>query len=106
MSTGYTSQRGCSAMPSASVSCPFSTRSTKAGTEALRGATRSRYRKSSKHFEDQFSYSQVNDVEQGDFSFTKPPHDATNWGKIVEPVVVSGIIVGLIYLFFSNQTDE
>lgn len=61
---------------------------------------------SSKHYEDQFSYSHVDDVELGDFSFTKPPHDTTNWGRIVEPVVVSGIIVGLIYLFFSNQTDE
>ena len=60
---------------------------------------------SSKHFEDQFSYSRVDEVEQGEFAFTKPPHDTTNWGKIVEPVVVTGIIVGLIYLFFSNQTE-
>jgi len=60
---------------------------------------------SSKHYEDSFSYSRVDEVEQGDFAFTKPPHDTTNWGKIVEPVVVTGIIVGLIYLFFSNQTE-
>ena len=56
--------------------------------------------------EDQFSFSHISQVEAGLFEFNKPPHDTTAWGKIVEPVVVSGIIVGLIYLFFSNQTDE
>jgi hypothetical protein len=55
--------------------------------------------------EDQFSYSELPAVEAGVFAFTKPPRKTTNWGKIAEPVVVSGIIVGLVYLFFSNQTD-
>jgi hypothetical protein len=32
---------------------------------------------------------------------TLPPQ---RWNKIVEPVVVTGIVVGLIFLFFSNQS--
>ena len=56
-----------------------------------------------KDYEDQFSYGQIADVEAGTLAFTKPDKTSTKWGKIVEPVVVSGIIVGLIYLFFSNQ---
>ncbi len=32
---------------------------------------------------------------------TLPPQ---RWNKVVEPVVVTGIIVGLIFLFFSNQS--
>ncbi len=57
-------------------------------------------------YEDSFPFGRISEVEDGAFAFTKPPRDGTNWGKIVEPVVVSGIIVGLIYLFFSNQTDN
>jgi hypothetical protein len=56
--------------------------------------------------EDQFSYGQLPDVEAGVFEFSKPPRKSTPWGKVAEPVMVSGIIVGLIYLFFSNQTDQ
>jgi hypothetical protein len=59
----------------------------------------------SKSYGDQFSYDDIEDVEASLYDFTKPPRESRNWGKIVEPVVVSGIIVGLIYLFFSNQGD-
>lgn len=59
----------------------------------------------SRSFGDQFSYDDIEDVEASLYEFTKPPRESRNWGKIVEPVVVSGIIVGLIYLFFSNQGD-
>jgi len=59
----------------------------------------------SKSYGDQFSYDDIEDVEASLYDFTKPPRNSRNWGKIVEPVVVSGIIVGLIYLFFSNQGD-
>ena len=45
-------------------------------------------------------------VEAGLYSFTKPERETKKWGRIVEPVVVSGIIVGLIYLFFSNQSGD
>ncbi len=55
---------------------------------------------------DQFSFGDVDRVEAGTFQFTKPAHPTTGWGKLVEPVFVSGIIVGMIYLFFSNQSDS
>jgi hypothetical protein len=60
----------------------------------------------SKTSDDQFPASMFPDVESGTLAFTKPPHSSTSWGKIVEPVVVSGIVVGLIYLFFSNQNNN
>jgi hypothetical protein len=60
----------------------------------------------SRSYEDRFPYGKISQVEEGVFEFNKPPRPANNWGNIVEPVVVSGIVVGLIYLFFSNQTDE
>ena len=55
---------------------------------------------------DNFPYKQVGRVEEGNFQFTRPPVPSSGWGKYVEPVFVSGIIVGLIYLFFSNQSDN
>lgn len=55
---------------------------------------------------DQFSFGDVGRVESGAFQFTKPARPSTGWGKLVEPVFVSGIIVGMIYLFFSNQSDS
>jgi len=59
----------------------------------------------SRSYDDQFSHDDIDEVEAGLYEFTKPPRESRNWGRIVEPVVVSGIIVGLIYLFFSNQGD-
>lgn len=56
--------------------------------------------------DDVFKYGDIDEVEAGLYSFTKPSRDTKKWGRIVEPVVVTGIIVGLIYLFFSNQTDS
>lgn len=55
---------------------------------------------------DQFSLGDVGKVEAGTYQFTKPARPSTGWGKLVEPVFVSGIIVGMIYLFFSNQSDS
>jgi hypothetical protein len=55
---------------------------------------------------DQFSYNARPEVEEGLFDFTKPNVTPPNWGKIIEPVVVSGIIVGLVYLFYSNQSSD
>lgn len=56
--------------------------------------------------DDQFSYGDRTQAEKSLFTFTKPEVEPAGWGRIVEPVVVSGIIVGLVYLFFSNQTDN
>jgi hypothetical protein len=55
--------------------------------------------------DDQFPYGRLAEVEVGSFEFTKPARSSSSWGKVIEPVVVSGIIVGLIYLFFSNQSE-
>ncbi|MEE9269356.1 MAG: hypothetical protein V3V49_03760 [Candidatus Krumholzibacteria bacterium] len=60
----------------------------------------------SRAHDDQFAAGLLPQVEAGLLEFTKPPHSSTRWGRVVEPVVVSGIIVGLIYLFFSNQNDN
>jgi len=57
-------------------------------------------------FEDKFSYGELSEVEVGSFAFTKPDRSSSSLGKVVEPVVVSGIIIGLIYLFFSNQSNN
>ncbi len=57
-------------------------------------------------FADEFSNSFRQPVEESTYAFTRPEAPSGTWGKLVEPVFVSGIIVGLIYLFFSNQTDE
>ena len=55
---------------------------------------------------DQFSFGNVRRIESGTFQFTKPARPSAGWGKLVEPVFVSGIIVGMIYLFFQNQSDN
>jgi hypothetical protein len=56
--------------------------------------------------DDGFPYGEIDDVEAGLYSFTKPSRETKKWGRIAEPVVVTGIIVGLIYLFFSNQSGD
>lgn len=55
---------------------------------------------------DQFSFGELGRIEAGTYQIARPAIPATGWGKLVEPVFVSGIIVGMIYLFFSNQSDE
>jgi hypothetical protein len=60
----------------------------------------------SREASDQFPYGELGRVEEGTFQFTRPGVPSSGWGKYVEPVVVTGIIVGLVYLFFSNQSDS
>jgi hypothetical protein len=55
---------------------------------------------------DEFDYDDVARVEQGVYQFARPVLPGGGWGKYAEPVFVTGIIVGLIYLFFSNQSDN
>jgi len=45
-------------------------------------------------------------VEEGTYAFAQPAVPASGWGRYAEPVFVTGIIVGLIYLFFSNQSGN
>jgi hypothetical protein len=55
---------------------------------------------------DQFKHGDLGDVEEGTPQFVRPEMPSSGWGRVVEPVFVSGIVVGLIYLFFSNQSEE
>jgi len=55
---------------------------------------------------DQFAHDALGRIEEGAYQFTRPGVPSSGWGKYVEPVVVTGIIVGLVYLFFSNQSDS
>ncbi len=45
-------------------------------------------------------------VQAGAFAFARPPMPSSGWGHYAEPVIVSGIVVGLVYLFFSNQDSN
>lgn len=42
--------------------------------------------------------------EQGGAEYLQATLPPRRWNKVVEPVVVTGIVVGLIVLFFSNQS--
>src|SRR5262249_6421221 len=39
-------------------------------------------------------------------AYDQPVLPSGRWNKLVEPVVVTGIVVGLIVLFFSNQQTK
>ena len=60
----------------------------------------------SESHDDHFPHGDLTYVQKGNYLFTKPAVPSSGVGKYVEPVLVSGIIVGLIYLFFSNQSDS
>lgn len=55
--------------------------------------------------QDTIRYDQLRAVEE-QYAFTKPNRDEMRWSRLVEPIIVTGIISGLVYLFFSNQSDE
>jgi len=55
---------------------------------------------------DEFDMDDSAHVEQGVYQFARPVLPGGGLGKYAEPVFVTGIIVGLIYLFFSNQSDN
>lgn len=55
---------------------------------------------------DEFDMDDAASVEQGVYPFARPVLPGGGWGRYAEPVFVTGIIVGLIYLFFSNQSDN
>jgi len=60
----------------------------------------------SRESSDEFDFDDAARVEQGVYQFARPVLPGGGWGKYAEPVFVTGIIVGLIYLFFSNQSDN
>ena len=61
---------------------------------------------SSAEYSDQFSHGDLDRVQEGAYEFVTPEMPGSGWGKVVEPVFVSAIIVGMIYLFFTNQSDS
>jgi hypothetical protein len=56
--------------------------------------------------EDEFDHGDAARVEQGTYQFARPVMPSSGWGRYAEPVFVTAIIVGLVYLFFSNQSDN
>jgi hypothetical protein len=63
-------------------------------------------RESHKQFGDRILYSQLGSVEEKQYEFTRPARNEFKLMKLLEPVVVGGIVVGLVYLFFSNQSND
>ena len=59
-----------------------------------------------KKYEDRIAYSLLSRVEDPERDFTVPARDEIKWSRFVEPVIVTGIVVGLVYLFFSNQDSN
>jgi len=61
---------------------------------------------SQKSYDDEIDYALLDRVENRDYKFTMPERNELKWSKLAEPVVVTGIVAGLVYLFFSNQSNE
>jgi len=59
-----------------------------------------------RNHEDEFEHGDAARIEQGTYQFARPAMPSSGWGRYAEPVFVTAIIVGLIYLFFSNQSDN
>ncbi len=50
--------------------------------------------------------SRVADLSTPGQEFTNPQIEAGGWDKVIEPVVVAGIVGGLIYLFYTSKSSE
>ena len=61
---------------------------------------------SEKKYKDEIAHSLLDMVEDKQYAFTMPERKEVKWSKLAEPVVVTGIVAGLVYLFFSNQNNE
>jgi len=59
-----------------------------------------------KEYGDKIPYGKLKDVEDAQYDFTRPSRSEFKMSRIFEPIVVGGIVVGLVYLFFSNQSGE
>jgi len=58
---------------------------------------------SHRKYGDTILFSLLSSVEEKQYEFTRPPRSEFKMMRLLEPVVVGGIVVGLVYLFFSNQ---
>jgi hypothetical protein len=59
-----------------------------------------------KEYKDTIDYSKLKLVEESQYDFTRPSRSEFKMTKLLEPLVVGGIVVGLVYLFFSNQSSK
>ena len=50
--------------------------------------------------------SRVADLSTPGQAFTNPEVEAGGWDKVIEPVVVAGIVGGLIYLSYTSKSSE
>jgi hypothetical protein len=59
-----------------------------------------------KEYGDKIPYSKLKLVEEAQYDFTRPSRSEFKMARLLEPLVVGGIVVGLVYLFFSNQSSK
>jgi hypothetical protein len=59
-----------------------------------------------KEYNDTIDYSKLKLVEEAQYDFTRPSRSEFKMTRLLEPLVVGGIVVGLVYLFFSNQSSK
>jgi hypothetical protein len=55
---------------------------------------------------DRFPYDLESLLRSDSYAFTAPELKERDWSKAAEPIVVTALISGLIFLFFSNQSGE
>jgi hypothetical protein len=56
--------------------------------------------------QDNFERGDTGRVEAGNYAFLRPEFPSSGFSRYAEPVFVTAIVVGLIYLFFANQSSE
>lgn len=59
-----------------------------------------------KRYEDDIDYSMLEKVEDPEYDFTRPERDELKMSRLIEPLVVGGVVIGLVLLFFSNQSND
>ena len=59
-----------------------------------------------KEYDDVIGYSLLERVEDPEYDFTRPERKELRWSRLIEPMIVGGVVVGLVYLFFSNQSND
>lgn len=59
-----------------------------------------------REYKDTIDYSKLALVEEAQYDFTRPSRSEFKMTRLLEPLVVGGIVVGLVYLFFSNQSSK
>ncbi|UCF06214.1 MAG: hypothetical protein JSV33_04075 [bacterium] len=59
-----------------------------------------------KEYDDAISYALLDRVEDEQYEFTRPARNELRWKRLLEPLIVTGIVTGLVYLFFSNQSND